>query len=470
MKTNFKKTLAVLMVVLMLLSSVGVTCLAAYTITYNPGTYGNEKDLIVTVEVPGKETIKASEALYTRDGYVQTGWSTSKSGTRMAVECGGDYEVTRSRTLYPYWEAKGQVVTFAPGEFGVGTAQTVDVSFNSTTKAPGAIFTREGYTMIGWSSVDGAAVADFGVTGNTPAIQADVTFYPVWRLDVYGAEVSAASFGFGVSCIGYKSISAKTFTITNTGNVDLTYTLPSDSAYEVAVVKGSLTIAEGGSVEISVKPVMGLEIADYAKTLVFESNNAATNISVDVSFKVVAHSFGRYVSDGNATYSEDGTKTATCLNGCGATDTIADAGSMKVYSADNNDALGLASSYEHHRTVRFTAFGSGMDDEDGVVGKRFVPVSWYVNDDFNGTFENGYDVVFTHTVFGEYTLTINYVEEQYDEATEEWLPTGETDEKVFEYTVGTTEEEEQEVVMPNTILNLIFGLFAELFKLLGIEL
>ena len=120
MKKNFKKSLAVLMAVLMLLSAVGVTCLAAYTITYNPGTYGNETDLIVTVEVPGKQTIKASEALYTRDGYVQTGWSTSKSGSRMAVECGGDYEVTRSRTLYPYWEAKGQQVTFAPGEFGVG--------------------------------------------------------------------------------------------------------------------------------------------------------------------------------------------------------------------------------------------------------------------------------------------------------------------------------------------------------------
>ena len=468
MKKNFKKSLAVMMAVLMLLSAVGVTCLAAYTITYNPGTYGNETDLIVKVEVPGKQTITASEALYTRDGYVQVGWSTSKSGARMAVECGGDYEVTRSRTLYPYWEAKGQQVTFAPGEFGTGSAQTVDIPFNNTTKAPGAIFTREGYTMIGWSSVDGATVAEFAVDGNTPAIQENVTFYPVWRLNVYSAEIDVEELRFGVSCIGYSAIDTQTVKLTNTGNVALNYTLPTDVAYEIAVVKGSLELAEGESVEISIKPVNGLDVANYAKTLVFVCDSAVATVSVDVAFKVVNHSFGKYVSDGNATYAQDGTKTATCLNNCGATDTITDVGSMRIYSADNNAALGLSNSYEHHRTVRFTAFGSGMDDADGVVGKRFVPVSWYVNDEFNGTFEEGYDVVFTHTVFGSYTLTINYVEEEYNAETEEWTPTGTTDEKTFEYTVGTTAEEEQEIVRPNTILTLIFGLFAELLKLLGL--
>jgi len=139
-----------------------------------------------------------------------------------------------------------------------------------------------------------------------------------------------------------------------------------------------------------------------------------------------------------------------------------------VYSADNNDAVGLADSYIHHRTVRFTAYGSGMDDAEGVVGKRFLPVTWYVNDDFNGEFENGYEVVFTHTLFGNYTLTINYVEEEFNVETGEWVTTGVTDEKTFEYTVGTTAEEEQEIIRPNTILSIIFGLFQELLKLLGL--
>ena len=41
-----------------------------------------------------------------------------------------------------------------------------------------------------------------------------------------------------------------------------------------------------------------------------------------------AHVFTNYVSDGNANCTQDGTKTAHCAHGCGATDTIADAGSM----------------------------------------------------------------------------------------------------------------------------------------------
>jgi hypothetical protein len=194
---------------------------------------------------------------------------------------------------------------------------------------------------------------------------------------------------------------------------------------------------------------------------------------------------------------------------------------MKIYSADNNAAVGLADQYIHHRTVRFTAFGSGCDNTEVVVGtKRYLPVSWYVNEEYNGTFEDdNFDVVFTHTVFGKYTLKINYIEQVYtcDNEAEptmvcfdcgeivdgdtcptcgnpteaypcelcgqtncgnalidpeshvcSWQATGEADEKTFEYTVGTTAEEEQEVVMPNTILTLIFGLFSKLLELLGI--
>ena len=39
------------------------------------------------------------------------------------------------------------------------------------------------------------------------------------------------------------------------------------------------------------------------------------------------HSFTHYVADGNAACEADGTKTAACDNGCGATDTVADPGS-----------------------------------------------------------------------------------------------------------------------------------------------
>ena len=46
-----------------------------------------------------------------------------------------------------------------------------------------------------------------------------------------------------------------------------------------------------------------------------------------VEVEAIAHSFTDYVSNGDATCEADGTMTATCDNGCGTTDTVADEGS-----------------------------------------------------------------------------------------------------------------------------------------------
>ena len=56
----------------------------------------------------------------------------------------------------------------------------------------------------------------------------------------------------------------------------------------------------------------------------------------------LTHSYTKYVSDGNATCTADGTKTALCDNGCGSKDTVADPGSMIPHKYTNyvynNDA------------------------------------------------------------------------------------------------------------------------------------
>ena len=47
------------------------------------------------------------------------------------------------------------------------------------------------------------------------------------------------------------------------------------------------------------------------------------------SCESLGHNFNAYISNGDATCTADGTKTAVCANGCGTTDTIADTGSAK---------------------------------------------------------------------------------------------------------------------------------------------
>ena len=52
----------------------------------------------------------------------------------------------------------------------------------------------------------------------------------------------------------------------------------------------------------------------------------------DNDVDALGHKFTNYVSDGNATCTNDGTKTAVCDNGCGTKDVVADAGSAKGHS------------------------------------------------------------------------------------------------------------------------------------------
>ncbi len=472
MKKYFKKSLAVFMAMLMLFSVMSVSVFAAtYKLEYLPGRYSTDT-APAAIMVEGGTTVTLEGALFTREGYVQTGWSTAAAGSRKNYELGGSLKITKNTKLYPYWEAAKVKVTFAPGAFGVGVAEILEANEGKTVKAPGAIFTREDYIQIGWSSVDGGAL-EFNLNANTPNITAPVTFYPVWEKCDYTVEASVSNVDFGNVCEGYSAPAKQTVVIENKGNMTLNYTLPSNDNYNIVVKSGSLTLDAGDSVTIEIAPKTDLAIADYSCDFLFDCDYDGSDVVVASRFIVGAHSFSRYVSNNDATYEHDGTKSAECLKGCGFIDTIADPGTMKVYSADNNTVIGLSKEYIYHRTVNFTAYGSGYDDEDGVVLKRFVPYSWYVNEDFNGEFVDGdFDVTYTHTVYGDYILTVTYYEEEvvYDEETDsyEWIATGVTDEKVFEYTVGTNEYEEQEIIMPNTILSIIFGLFSKLLSLLGL--
>lgn len=471
MKKNFKKTLAVFMSVLMLLSVVSVSVFAAtYRITFNPGSSANEKDLVQTITVDGKQTITLPGALYTRDGYYQAGWSVAKAGTRKTADLGAPYNVTKNQNFYPYWEAVKFTVSFVPGAGCEGEQLDVPVDYNKTTKFPGAIFTREGYVQIGWTSVEGGEKEyEFGET--TSKILNDTVFYPVWIKSDFTVETNLEKIKFGNVCIDYSVPDAKFFTITNKGNMNLSYTLPTDDSFNVSVSTGSLVVMPGETVSFKIQPKSGLGVDDYSTTLVFDCIYDSADVTVDVMFIVNEHSFDKYYSDNNATYEADGTKSAECSNGCGRVDTIIDLGSMKIYDAKYNTVDGLLKEYLYHKTIRVTAYGSGTDNiqADGTIAegtKRYLPVSWYVNDEFNGEFtEDNFDINFVHTSFGKYTLKVSYVEQEYVNG--EWVNTENTDEKSFDYYVGPSEKEEQEVVRPNMIVSIIFALFAKVAELFG---
>ena len=434
-----------------------------YTLTYSPGAYGEGAERSVSAEYGAQKGLLG--AIFTREGYVQLGWSLTDGG-ELYYELSGTSDIIEGNvTLYPYWARMCDVV-YSPGAYGTGAEVVESVQTGGTFTAKGAIFTRPGYTQIGWSTEDGGRKV-YELSQNFIPVEGDMVLYPFWLQNICTYTVSSNELYFGDFCEDYVLEDIQSFDITNTGNTALTITLNEPDYYYLST-SGTFTLAVDDTVTIMALPKENLPTGDYAETLTIQVAEAA-DYDVALRFSVSDHVYGVYKSNNDASYTQDGTKTAECVKGCGSTDKIVEPGTMRVYSVDNNTAAGLAASYVHHRTVRFTAYGSGMDAETvEEVGKRYRPISWFVSDEFNGEFEDGYEVTFTHTVFGEYTLTINYVEESYDAATGEWVETGATDTKTFAYTVGATAEEEQEIIMPNTILSLIFGLFQELLKLLGL--
>lgn len=477
MKKNFKKSLAVFMAMLMLLSVVSVSAIAAsYTLTFAAGNHGIEKD--VTFKITGEKgsIITLPGVTYTREGYVQIGWTTSKSSSGSTTsstylgDVGESYKIDKNRSVYPYWKVLSFDVTFAPGADGVGVAQSDEVDFGKTTNFPGAIFTREGYIQSGWTTVEGGE-HEYNVTGKTPKIEGDTTFYPVWTKCDYSVETDVSYMNFGNVCVNYSAPAAQLITVTNVGNMLLEYTLPTDANYDISLVSGSLPLKADAAITIKVQPKSALAAGNYSATFVLDCVYDQSDVTFRTNFIVNEHSFDKYHSDNNATYEADGTKSAECSNGCGTTDTIIDIGSMKKYSADNNTVEGLLDEYLYHKTIRVTAYGSGTDNiqADGTIAegtKRFLPVSWYVNDEFNGEFKSdNYDINYVHTDYGKFTLKVNYVEQEYVNG--EWVDTGVEDEKSFDYYVGPSEKDKQEIERPNMIVSIIFGLFAKIAELFG---
>ncbi len=489
MKKYFKKSLAILLAVLMLSSvmSVSVFAVGPYTITFSAEDGLTESGTTFQLETAanGRLTIpSADDANFVRKGYTLIAWNREPNKTTATYRPGRQSTFRDDTTVYPVWKIAQYDCEFIVGEGATaeGTTQYIGKNYLTVITPPSA--TKPDYVLIGWSKTEGSTVPE--IAADEPfELQGDTVYYAVWGQPIYGIDVNKAEIKVERYCVGTTRKSA-TFDIVNTGNQTMSIEPIQSDVFDFTYSSTDRKFPEGGALTVTVTPKEGLSVGEYSETLAIIGSNS-TSASIKVSASIVDHVFEVYESLGDATYTQDGHKVAQCLNGCGEEDYQLDVGSMKVYSADNNTVIGLIKEYNYHKTVRFTAYGSGTDDYEYEIEnlKRFVPVSWYVNEQYNGTFEDGnYDVVYVHDSFGDYTLTVKYVEMQlaYDEAGDPMVDEDGNpvfveckdaegnvieDVKEFKYTVGPSDKEIEDVVRPNMIVNIIFGLFGYLFELIS---
>ena len=115
---------------------------------------------------------------------------------------------------------------------------------------------------------------------------------PAYIQPSYGISASPAALNFGSKTVGYtEAPAAQTVTLTNTGNQNVTVTLPASTNYTITAgegfTNGTATLAPNGTAAFTVQPNTGLDVRNYAETLTVSGNN---NVSVQValSFTVVA--------------------------------------------------------------------------------------------------------------------------------------------------------------------------------------
>ena len=149
-----------------------------WTINYNKGAYGTGTNTSDTKYDGDSLTLKGE--IFTRDGWSQTGWSTTDGGAK-AFNLSASYTTEGNATLYPYWEQTIKY-TVSFDMQGLGTA-----SKPADQKVlPGGKVTKPtdpsetGYTFGGWYKESGCTNAwNF----DTDTVSGDRTLYAKWTIN-----------------------------------------------------------------------------------------------------------------------------------------------------------------------------------------------------------------------------------------------------------------------------------------------
>lgn len=169
-----------------------VTCTVTVNYDANGGSGAPGRQIVTSQNVtsfPKTFTITLRSGEPTRSGYNFLGWSTSSSASSATYQPGETLTYTfptstggnQSATvnLYAVWSANTYTIKYKPGVSGTGSTQTQTKTHGVSITLKGAIFTRTGYSQVGWSTSDGGTLTyalSASYTANSP-----ITLYPVWE-------------------------------------------------------------------------------------------------------------------------------------------------------------------------------------------------------------------------------------------------------------------------------------------------
>ena len=148
-------------------------------------------------------------------------------------------------------------VSYQPGTYGTGDAVTDIKFYNDTLTLKGKLFTRTGYTQVGWATVDGGEKV-YGLDAVYTQNEA-LTLYPVWNTNKYtitfdtngGSEIAPITQDYGTAITAPADPTREGYTFIGWDKA-IPATMPAEDLTitaqwrDIAVPTGEIKIAENG--------------------------------------------------------------------------------------------------------------------------------------------------------------------------------------------------------------------------------
>ena len=230
---------------------------------------------------------------------------------------------------------------------GTGTMNSEKVQEGEYTLPENGFTAPAGKHFTTWAkdSTDGSRY-DAGRSYN---VSANTTFYAIWEDDpVYSilADVTTLDFGQAYDTDGIPT--AKTVTITNTGNQPITLAQPAEKQDYTIGTLSKTDLAPGETATFTVQPKENLSLGTHNETITVQGTSGSGTASVDikVSFELVTHT--TYLISVSASPAEGGTVTGGGTYAVGAAVTVKatpNSGYRFVEWTENGTQVSTSASY-----------------------------------------------------------------------------------------------------------------------------
>lgn len=205
------------------------------------------------------------------------------AGTSQTLAAAVNFTVTP-----PVWRVG---VAASPAGAGVCLVNGAEVSETSVEDGSSVTLTAKenaGYRFLRWENEQGQTLTTDKEYTVSPT--ADMQLKMVFEKLVYAITATPGTLEFEPRVAGYAAApDAKTVTVENTGNTEVTLALPTAQGYDIQAgsgfANGQATLAAGDTATFTVQPKTGLAAGNYARAINVAGTNGASAV-VNAAFTV----------------------------------------------------------------------------------------------------------------------------------------------------------------------------------------